>query len=496
MVFVACGINHTTAPITIREEIAQYFAAPEEILNALLKFTPIQEAVILSTCNRTECYFEGSSAEDFINWLVEQQNIPRERLTPYFYSHTGIDAIRHVLRVASGLDSMMLGEPQILGQMKQAYQQACQINAVKTSLRPLFEHSFAASKRIRSQSGIGEHPVSVAYAAIQLINQSFSNLAPLQVFLIGSGDTASLVAKYLQKQGIQQLYIASRTLENAKKLATSVTPLTTPHTQVRHPEARHPERVFLREGSPDTGTLYHNQEILRAKRRAQDDVLGVTTGVHGVTDAHGMHDVHGMHAQALTINDIPAYLSKADIIISATACPLPFIHKPMVEQALKEREGAPMFFMDLSLPRDIDPDVGSLENVLLYNIDDLQNRVDNGMAQRRNAAIQAEAMVNTELNNYILRHKELRAKDMICSYREQMQALADEELKRARAHLAKGLDQEQVLFEFSRRMLDKLSHYPMLGLKKAAIDGREDLLSLVPYLFNPTCDYLSHEEIA
>lgn len=424
MVFVACGLNHTTAPITIREKIARYIAAPKEIFASLLISSPIKEAVILSTCNRIECYYESPDPEAFITWLIEEQGLKKEHFLPYFYSYQGKEGLGHALRVASGLNSMMLGEPQIFGQMKQAYQEACLANAIKANLRGLFEFTFAAAKRVRYQSGIGIHPVSVAYAAIELINKSFKNLEPLHIFLIGSGETATLVAKYLQKQRVKNCYIASRNLENAQTLASS---------------------------------------------------LGAT---------------------AVTISDIPEYLPKADIVITATACPWPFIHKNLVESALKQRNQAPMFFVDLSLPRDIEPQVGELEQIQLYNIDDLQNRIDQGMDQRRTAAIHAEALIKTELDKYTRKHRALRAKNVICNYRERMQSLADEELKRAKAHLAKGLDQEQVLLDFSRRLLDKLSHHPTLGLKKAAIDGRDDLLSLIPYLFNPTCDPISHEEIA
>ncbi len=423
MVFVACGLNHTTAPITIREKIAKYFSAPKEILASLLVSSTIKEAVILSTCNRLECYFESPNPDAFITWLIEEHGLPKEQILPFFYIYQGVDALNHILGVAVGLDSMMLGEPQIFGQMKQAYQDACQVHAIQSNLRGLFEFTFAAAKRIRNKSGIGLHPVSMAYAAVELLNKSFKTL-DAQIFIIGSGDTATLVAKYLQKQGIKNCFIASRTLENAQTLASS------------------------------------------------------------------------LDANAVAINDIPEYLPKADIVITATACPLPFIHKPMVEQALKLRNNAPMFFIDLSLPRDIDPPVGDLEHVTLHNIDDLKNRIDQGMDQRREAAIYANALIKKELENYTRWHRSLKAKDVICNYRERMQTLVDDELERAKAHLAKGLDQEQVLYDFSRRLLDKLSHSPTLGLKKAAIDGREDLLSLIPYLFNPTCDPIPHEEIA
>lgn len=423
MVFVACGLNHKTAPINVREKVALPPAMHDTLLSSLLNRNEINEATILSTCNRTEIYCDTEEPQALVNWLAHEHRLTPEALSPYLYIHEGHQGIRHTLRVASGLDSMMIGEPQILGQMKKAYQQACRLGSVKTQLRPLFEYIFSASKRIRTRSGIGVNPVSIAYAAVQLIGQFFSSYKPLNVFLIGSGETASLVAKYLHQQGVHRFTIASRTLENAQKLATT---------------------------------------------------FGGTT---------------------VPISDIPKHLAHADVVISATACPLPFINKSLVEHALQQRQAAPMFFLDLAVPRDIETNVGDLEHVHLYNIDDLQSMIEQGMDERRQAALLAEQLIESELDNYIRWHRSLKAKDVICDYRQHMQKLAQSELARALKNLANGQSQDSVLNEFSERLVNKLTHNPTVGLRQIAWDGRDELLTLAQYLFT-TVDYQpSYEEI-
>ncbi|KTD21519.1 glutamyl tRNA reductase [Legionella lansingensis] len=417
--FVACGLNHKTAPLNVREKVALPLPMQETLLHNLIELPAVNEAAILSTCNRTEIYCDTEEPDNIATWLAEQHQLAPELL----YIHHGHHGIRHTLRVASGLDSMMLGEPQILGQMKQAYQHACQLGTVKTNLRYVFQYIFSASKRIRSRSGIGNNPVSIAYAAVQLIGELFSDYQTLNVFIIGSGETSSLVARYLYKQGARHFVIASRTTDNAKQLAA---------------------------------------------------VFG---------------------GKALTIGDIPQYLPQADVIISATACPLPFINKSLVQHALTKRDGTPMFFLDLAVPRDIEADVAELDNIHLYNIDDLQSMIEKGMDERREAALQAEQLIESELDNFIRRHRSLRAKNLICDYRAYMQNLAQQELQRAQSKLSAGHDQTMVLKEFCERLVNKLTHHPTVGLRHAAWDGREELLDLAQYLFNPSINPFPYEKI-
>ncbi len=423
MVFVACGLNHKTAPVEVREKVALSAIAQNSMLVELLAKPGMCEAILLSTCNRTEIYCYTYQPELLVSWLAQMHNIPAEELAPYMYLHEGTCAVQHALRVATGMDSMMLGEPQILGQMKQAYQTARDLGAATTHLRPCFEFIFSAAKRIRTRSGIGNNPVSVAYAAAQLINQTLPETKNLKVMLIGSGETAALVAKYLQQQGVTQFIIANRTLEKAQQLA----------------------KTF------------------------------------------GGETIH--------INNLSQFLPQADVVVTATTCPIPFINKSLVAHTLAQRNNHPMLFVDLAVPRDIEADISDLEQVTLFNIDDLQNRVDANLHERRLAATHAEELVQIELQKYLRKQRSLKANEVICDYRSQMRVLAEKELQRALKKLSAGQCQKTVLNEFSERLINKLTHKPTTGLKYIARDGREDLFTLAQYLFNPTHHQSSYEEI-
>ncbi len=410
MVFLACGLSHKTAPLAVREKIAST-ALDQVLLDKLIHLAPIREAAILSTCNRTEIYCETEEPLSLISWLAKEHDLALKDIAPYFYLHEDTEAVRHTLRVASGLDSMMLGEPQILGQMKKAYQNALDAGTIKVNLRSVFQYIFQASKRIRNLSGIGKNPISIAYAALQLIKQIFADYQNLNVFLIGSGEMASLIAKHLHKEGVRQFMVASRTHEQAQKLA------------------------------------------------------------------------HIFNAKALTIGDIPQYLPKADIVISATACPMPFITESLVTHTLSLKNDKPIFFLDLAVPRDVEEGVAELERVYLYNIDDLKLLADEGLEQRMIAAEQAELLINIELENYIRWHRVQQAKKLICHYREHMEELADMEVERALNKISQGHVQKNVLSEFKQRLLNKLIHYPTVGLRDVAADDRQDLLDLMSYLY-------------
>ncbi len=412
MVFIVCGLNHKTAPLNVRETLAHSPEKQKTLLDTLLDEPDINEAVMLSTCNRTELYCDTQAPKQLLSWFAQYHHMSLEQLQPYLYLLEDQEAVKHAVRVASGLDSMMLGEPQILGQMKQAFQIADANNAVGTSLRHIFQFVFGASKRIRNQSGVGQHATSVAFAASKLIQQRFADLADLSVLVIGSGETAALVAKYLHQQGVRRFMITSRSEDHASTLAD----------------------------------LYDGTII--------------------------------------PIHDMTAALIKADIVVSATACPYPFISQSMVTDILEARRQAPMFFLDLAVPRDIEPNVGSLPNITLYNIDDLDRLTQAGMQQRHAAAMHAEKLIEFELKAFMHNHRALRAKELICDYRSSMQALAAQELERAMQKLAKGHHQFEVMTEFSERLIKKFTHMPTIGLRQAALDQRDEVLDLAHYLFH------------
>jgi glutamyl-tRNA reductase len=221
MTLLAFGINHKTAPVEIREKLA---FAPEKVCDALRDLVSrehINEAVILSTCNRTEVYcgLDMSANDAVLEWLSDFHQLPLEAISPYIYAHCDSDAVQHILRVASGLDSLVLGEPQILGQIKEAYMAANQVGAIGSQLNRLFQHTFAVAKQVRTDTAIGASPVSVAFAAVSLARQIFSDLSEHNVLLIGAGETIELVARHLREVGVNKLIVANRTVERANELA-------------------------------------------------------------------------------------------------------------------------------------------------------------------------------------------------------------------------------------------------------------------------------------
>ncbi len=404
MAIVVCGINHKTAPLALREQLAQPVDNQVECLADLMGHAHLQAAMLLSTCNRNELYCETSTPEQVLVWFSLAYGLSLDQMHPALYCFEEEDAVRHMLCVASGVDSMMIGEPQILGQMKQAYQQAEHGGSMSSNLRLVCSFVFGASKRIRHLSGISNNPISVASAAARLISQQFTNNTSLHVFIIGSGETAALVAKYLQQQGVRHFTVISRTESHARALAEKL-----------------------------AGSAY------------------------------------------LTINEIPTHLAQADVVISATSCPMPFISQDMVTQALMSRQQRPMFFIDLAVPRDIEPAVGQLPNVQLVNIDDLHSAIEQGLSERRAAASYAQQLIDDELQAYNRWMRTRLAKEVICDYRHQMQTLAQHELDRARKKLTAGHCKYQVIDEFCARLVKKLTHAPTIDLRHAAAMNPHEL---------------------
>lgn len=414
MAFIACGLNHKTAPIEVREKTAFASRTHANLLLDITAQPAIQEALILSTCNRTEFYCATETPDSVVSWLAQQQTLTFADLEKHLYCYQDEDALRHTMRVACGLDSMMLGETQILGQMKQAYSQACAVGTIGSQLHAVFQHVLSVSKHIRTHTGIGINPISVAFAAVTLLKQQAIALNQATVLLIGAGETSQLVAKYLHNEGVKQFFIANRTRQHVDALS----------------------------------------ELLPA--------------------------------QVISIANIPEYLPKADIVISATACPWPFIGKGMIERAIKIRSNRPLFLLDLAVPRDIEPEVGELASVFLYNIDSLQALVTQGLNERREAAIQAEQIINYEVENFIAQQRGLKANDAICKYREKMVALGEQETKRALRSLQRGQSPELVIQALAQRLVNKLSHQPTVRLREASRLGQEEVLTAVEQLFSNT----------
>lgn len=427
MTLFVLGINHTTAPLALREKVVfapeKTAAALQHACDTLLVSAGVEEAVILSTCNRTEIYLAaqgpatGSTArhidgQKILNWLADYHALPAGDLADCHYFHNDEDAIRHLMRVASGLDSMILGEPQILGQLKSAFAVAQQQGTASGKLHSAFQYVFAVAKRVRSETAIGENPVSVAYAAVSLAQRIFSDLSQSKALLIGAGKTIELVARHLRQQGIQHLIVANRTLPRAQELTAQV------------------------------------------------------------------------GGEAIMLADIPDRLHEADIVISSTASQLPVLGKGAVEQALKRRKHRPMFMVDIAVPRDIEPQVAELDDVYLYTVDDLKEVIDENKRTREEAALDANKIIDEAIDEYL---KNLRAEDAVSTikgYRNKAEQLRDEEVEKAIKMLRKGDDPEQVILSLARSITNKLLHNPTIQLKKAGSEGRTDVIDFAQQLFD------------
>jgi len=418
MSILVVGLNHKSAPVSIREKVA---FSHEHLTQALeqhnhSKTDNKDEKIILSTCNRTEIYASNNAndanTDDICKWLAQQHGVPEDELRNYLYTHSGEKAIQHVLRVACGLDSMVLGEPQILGQLKSSLKTATECKSLGTTLKRLMQHAFLTAKRVRTQTGIGSNPVSVAFAAVNLARQIFSKLENKTALLIGAGETIELVGRHLHSAGIGKIIIANRSVEKAAKLA--------------------------------------------------EEFSGI----------------------GVTLQELSDYLPEADIVISSTAAPVPVIGKGTVEWALKKRKHRPIFMVDIAVPRDIEAEVGELDDIYLYTVDDLQSVIEENMKSRQQAADQGEEMILEEVDAF---SDWLRAQDQIQllkSYREKIENIKQETLEKTHSLLRNGKTTEEVIEFLAHTLTNKLAHDATVAMNKAAHKGDLKLLEASGKLLN------------
>ncbi len=407
MAILVFGVNHRTAPIEVREQVALDAEQLPAALAGALETGGTREAVILSTCNRTEFYLSGDDLSEatMADWLVRFKSLDAATVSGHFYTLEDEHAVRHALRVACGLDSMVLGEPQILGQLKQAYQSSVTGNAVGKTLGKLMQYAFSVAKKVRTETAIGQTPVSVAYAAVRLAKQIHGDLKTKTALLIGAGDTIGLVAAHLKGQGIGRLIIANRTQARAEELAREVNASVVPFTEL------------------------------------------------------------GQH--------LPA----ADIVVTSTASRLPIITREAVQAAAKARRFAPMFFVDLAVPRDVEASVGTLDDVYLYTVDDLNNVITENLELRAAAAAQAEDIVTQHAQGFQDWLQSLDANETIISYRRQAESIRDELLEKARRRLAAGDAADDVLQTLAAGLTNRLIHQPTARIREASVEGRSELVS-------------------
>ncbi|MFO6298498.1 glutamyl-tRNA reductase [Rahnella selenatireducens] len=411
MTLLALGINHKTAPVSLRERVTFSPETLNEALSSLLQQPLVQGGVVLSTCNRTELYLsveqQENLQEQLVKWLCDYHHLSEDEVRKSLYWHHDNDAVSHLMRVASGLDSLVLGEPQILGQVKKAFAESQNGRAVSGELERLFQKSFSVAKRVRTETDIGASAVSVAFAACTLARQIFESLSDVNVLLVGAGETIELVARHLHQHNVRHMMIANRTRERAQALATEV------------------------------------------------------------------------NAEVISLQDIDSRLAEADIIISSTASPLPIIGKGMVERALKARRNQPMLMVDIAVPRDIEPEVGKLANAYLYSVDDLHSIIQNNLAQRKAAAVQAETIVEQESSNFMAWLRSQGAVEIIRDYRSRADIIRADAQAKALAAIAQGADAEAVIQELAHKLTNRLIHAPTRSLQQAASDGDVERLQIL-----------------
>jgi glutamyl-tRNA reductase len=412
------GLNHTTAPLDLRGRFAFAVDQLAPTLHGLRsqlaeRNAQTPEAAILSTCNRTEIYCAADQAAtaDTLRWLAQAGGVSAQELQSHTYLLEGNEAARHAFRVASGLDSMVLGEAQILGQLKDAVRAAEQAGALGSTLNQLFQRTFAVAKEVRTATEIGAHSISMAAASVRLASQLFEDLKDIKVLFVGAGEMIELVVTHFAARQPQAMAIANRSMERGEKLASR------------------------------------------------------------------------FGAEVMRLAELPERLHEFDAVISCTASTLPLIGLGAVERALKKRKHRPMFMVDLAVPRDIEPEVKSLEDVYLYTVDDLASVVQAGQAQRQAAVAEAEVIIDAgvqSFNHWLVQRDSV---PLIQQLHSQADSWREAELTRARKMLAKGDDPEAVLEALAKGLTQKMLHGALAELRSADPAHREQTTQAVQRLF-------------
>jgi len=391
------GLNHRTASVEVRERFALTDCTVLE-QGVVPTGDDISEVVILSTCNRVEIMAVGNGSgvpERVLDCWAAARGQKRGDLEPFVYVHRGIDAVRHLFSVASSLDSMVVGEPQILGQLKDAYRKAVGRNATRVVLNRLLHKAFSVAKRVRTETAVASSAVSISYAAVELAKRIFGEMSQYKAMLIGAGEMAELAATHLLNSGIREIMVANRTFERGLQLAKQ------------------------------------------------------------------------FKGEAVLFQDLFVRLAEADIIISSTGAHEPIIRARDIKDVLKRRKNRPMFFIDIAVPRDIDPDVNNLDNVYLYDIDDLKEVVEENMAQRRDEAAKARSIVEEEAGNFARWLKSLDLQPTIVDLLRRSERIAQDELARTLKRLGPVDDAtREALQAMLCAIVKKVNHEPITFLKR------------------------------
>jgi glutamyl-tRNA reductase len=414
MKLLLTGLNHKTAPVELRERLA---ISPDDLAEetrALLEHPGIREGIILSTCNRVEmlvCY-EGDDPALPV-YLNRHFSIDTQSLQPHLYEHHETEAVRHIFRVAASLDSMVVGEPQILGQVKESYSAARSVGAVGGNLERLLQGAFSAAKKVRTETQIGSSSVSIASVAVDLARKIFGSLEGKRVLLVGAGKMSELAARHLMQQGARSIVVSNRTQERAIKLAQKFEGHVIPFEQ--------------------------------------------------------------LHTRA----------DEADIVITSTGSADFLFRPPHAQQFLHRRRNRPMFFIDIAVPRDIDPAINRLDGIFLYDIDDLQSVATSNLSDRSREAERAEAILEQELIRYQRRLETLDVVPTLVRLQSYAEDVRQAELRRAQSRL-QSLTPEQIsaVEAVTRGLVNKFLHHPLQALKTAAREGDSATIEAIRNAFH------------
>ncbi len=393
------GLSHQTAPVELRERLDFQARGIESALQTLAKRAPAREAVVLSTCNRAELYTTcedlDANRRDLQAFLSEYHGVSEQTVAPHLYERADLDAARHLFRVAAGLDSLVVGEPQVLGQVKDAHNAAASVQASGTILNRLFHASFAVGKRVRTETGLGAGAVSVGFAAVALARKIFGDLKDRSVLVVGAGEMGKLTARHMKSQGAPHITIVSRSMAHAARTAEAI-------------------------GG----------------------------------------------ASAAPWDDLDSALSAADIVIAATGAASPILSKARIEAVMRTRRSRPLFIIDIAMPRDVEAAAGEIEQVFLYNIDDLQSTVRENLARRASEVARAESIVAEELEKFAAWIRSRGAVPTIVALRQHFEAIRRTEVDRLLKHSSLSPEAQERVDDITRLFMEKLLLMPTEQLKQ------------------------------
>jgi len=415
MNFQLIGVNHKTAPVEVRERMAIPESRLPEALRKFVAHPGIDEAVILCTCNRVELIAQTrNGSADLRGFLRDFFHMAPAELDPHLYEYREQDAIRHIFRVTSSLDSMVVGEPQILGQVKEAYATARALGAVQSQLDSLLTRAFAVAKRVRTETAVGSSAVSVASVAVELAKRIFGSLNGKHVYLVGAGKMSELAARHLLAHGAASIFVANRTYDRAIRLAQK------------------------------------------------------------------------FDGQAIEFSRLYDTCDRGDIVITSTGAPHAIFRREHGEMFLSRRKNRPMFFIDIAVPRDVDPEMNKLDGIFVYDIDDLQQAVAAHVADRRKEAERAEAIIDDEVARFHARLQTLDVVPTIVSLQDHLETIRQAEIDRVRGRLGQiSPEQELAIEALTRGIVNKIMHTPISTLKTAAKEAEATtVVELVKRLFN------------